>query len=282
MRVNTGSFWKVALKGFPYSSSSVRESMSNRLLIIGPSHYCEKSRWALERAGIVFSEEGHPPFLHILPVKRAGGIRTTPVLVTPNKVLNDSIDISRWISKQPNIKWNPLGDTEEETNRIVALETLFGGKLGKLSRLFTYYHLLPHKNLVMKCMETSTPKSEQQWFSLGYPLFSFLMKKSMKINKQSANRAYEKLKEIMQEYERMADGDYFVGSRLTIADIAFASLAGPLVLPDQYGSIVPTLDEIPPTLYDIVQEFRRMKAGKRVLRLYEQFRESNTQYGVLK
>ncbi len=102
------------------------------------------------------------------------------------------------------------------------------------------------------------------------------MKKGMNINKKSAERAYKKLKEIMEEYESMADGDYFVGSRLTIADIAFASLAGPLVLPDQYGSIVPSLDELPPALYDIVQEFRNMTSGKRVLRLYEQFRAPNT------
>lgn len=255
--------------------------MSNRLIIIGPSHYCEKSRWALEHAGISFTEEGHPPFLHVRPVKKAGGTRTTPVLVTPAEVLDDSIDISKWIAKQPNIKWNPYGDTKENANRIAELEALFGGKLGKLSRLFIYHHLLPHKKLVMKCMQTSTPKSEQQWFSWGYPIFSFLMKKGININKESADRAYKKLKELMEEYESMAEGEFFVGAQLTIADITFASLAGPLVLPEKYGSIVPNLDELPPKLYEIVQEFRSMNGGKRVLRLYQQFRSSKPESGAL-
>ena len=246
--------------------------MPNKLLIIGPSHYCEKSRWALQKAGIEYTEEGHPPFLHILPVKRAGGTRSTPLLITPQKVIHDSVAISQWISTQPNIKWNPFGDTQEETKRIQELEILFGGKLGKLSRLFIYYHLLPHKNLIMKCMQTSTSKSQLRWFSWGFPIFSLLMRKGMSINKNSAARAYKKLKELLEEYEMMADGEYFVGSRLSIADIAFASLAGPLVLPDQYGSIVPTIDELPQQLQDIVLEFRSMSGGKRVLRLYEQNR----------
>ena len=44
-----------------------------RLITIPPSHYCEKARWALDYAGISYREEGHPPLLHRLPVKLAGG-----------------------------------------------------------------------------------------------------------------------------------------------------------------------------------------------------------------
>ena len=39
--------------------------MSLRLITIGASHYCEKARWAVERAGLPFREEFHPPVFHL-------------------------------------------------------------------------------------------------------------------------------------------------------------------------------------------------------------------------
>ncbi len=53
-----------------------------RLITIPVSHFCEKARWALEHAGIPYVEEGHLPFFSIRAVRRAGGRRSVPVLVT--------------------------------------------------------------------------------------------------------------------------------------------------------------------------------------------------------
>ncbi|MGH2948001.1 MAG: glutathione S-transferase N-terminal domain-containing protein [Solirubrobacteraceae bacterium] len=36
------------------------------------SHYCEKARWALERAGLEFVEERHVQRVHRVPARRAG------------------------------------------------------------------------------------------------------------------------------------------------------------------------------------------------------------------
>ena len=52
-----------------------------RLITIAISHYCEKARWALERAGLPYAEEPHAPLLHLWPVWRAGGGDSVPVLV---------------------------------------------------------------------------------------------------------------------------------------------------------------------------------------------------------
>ena len=53
-------------------------------------HYCEKARWALERAGIPFTEERHVQGIHRIASKRAGGHGTTPVLVTPEGAIGES------------------------------------------------------------------------------------------------------------------------------------------------------------------------------------------------
>lgn len=35
------------------------------------SHYCEKARWALDRAGITYRERPHLQVIHWIPVARA-------------------------------------------------------------------------------------------------------------------------------------------------------------------------------------------------------------------
>ena len=45
-----------------------------RLVTIPISHYCEKARWALERAGIGYREEPHVQGIHQLAARRAGGL----------------------------------------------------------------------------------------------------------------------------------------------------------------------------------------------------------------
>src|SRR5690349_6707964 len=75
----------------------LRAVANARLVTISISHFCEKARWALDRAGIPYDEERHIQFAHILASKRAGGKGTTPVLVTTTGgVLTESADIVRW------------------------------------------------------------------------------------------------------------------------------------------------------------------------------------------
>jgi glutathione S-transferase len=68
-----------------------------RLITIPISHYCEKARWALERAGLPYREERHVQGIHRVAARRAGGGATVPVLVTPEGVLSDSADILAWV-----------------------------------------------------------------------------------------------------------------------------------------------------------------------------------------
>ena len=52
-----------------------------RLLTIPISHFCEKARWALERAGLAYREERHVQGVNRIVSKRAGGHGTLPVLI---------------------------------------------------------------------------------------------------------------------------------------------------------------------------------------------------------
>ncbi len=68
-----------------------------RLITIPISHYCEKARWALERAGLSYREERHVQGVHRIAPRHAGGGSTVPVLVTPESVIGESEAILEWV-----------------------------------------------------------------------------------------------------------------------------------------------------------------------------------------
>ena len=71
-----------------------------RLVTIPISHYCEKARWALERAGMPYREERHVQLVHRIAARRAGGGLTVPVLVTDRGVLRESSEILDWVDER--------------------------------------------------------------------------------------------------------------------------------------------------------------------------------------
>ena len=74
--------------------------MARRLITIPISHYCEKARWSLDRAGVAYEEDAHLQGFHVAASKLAGGSGTTPVLVTEDAgVLGESADVLAYASR---------------------------------------------------------------------------------------------------------------------------------------------------------------------------------------
>ena len=100
------------------------------------SHFCEKARWALDRAGLTYVEERHLQVIHVFAARRAGGGRTVPVFVTESgTVLADSTDILRWADAHvPNhLRLYPDGELGAQA---AALETRLDDQLGPDGRLW--------------------------------------------------------------------------------------------------------------------------------------------------
>ena len=70
-----------------------------RLVTIPISHYCEKARWALERAGIPYREERHVQGIHRIASKRAGGGHHVPCSSRP-RLLAESEEILAWVDER--------------------------------------------------------------------------------------------------------------------------------------------------------------------------------------
>jgi len=245
-----------------------------RLITIPPSHYCEKARWALEKSGIPYREEGHPPLLHRLATKFAKGGRTTPVLVTGDRVLADSTDILEFIHVEHAEGWRPYPLDSQLRVEAEELEELFDTRLGPHTRRLAYYHLLQDNRLFMKTALAGVGNVERLVFRASAPLIKKLMRVGMRIDDEGAERSLGYVRTVFDTVdELLSDGrSYLVGKTFCAADLTFAALAAPVLLPRDYGSPLPSLDEVAPELLAQIEEFRSSPAGAFALDVYRDHR----------
>lgn len=248
--------------------------MSDPVLVtITFSHYCEKVRWALDRAGMTYREEGHLPIFHALAVRRAGGWRSVPALVTDDGVINDSTNILGWIDKRaPQLLL--YGQNATERHEIEILEDLFDEQLGPHTRRWAYFHLLPMRDLLLEMTQDSAPKVEHSVLRMFFPVARQMMRRAMKITPEGAERSFGKIKEVFTEVDKkLADGRRFlVGDRLSAADITFASLAAVVLLPEQYAATLPKLEDLPEEARVHIRAWREHPAGEFALRMFREHR----------
>ncbi|MCA9594696.1 MAG: glutathione S-transferase [Myxococcales bacterium] len=247
-------------------------SQPYRLVTMGPSHFCEKARWALSRAGVPYQEERHVPLYHAPASYRAGGRRTVPVLVTDSGTIADSTGILELADRHSGGRIYGEGGNVRRLSR--ELEEKLDARFGPDTRRFVYFHILDDKQQVTQAFGHGAPLSERAAFSVTYPLIKRLMKRSMRITAEASKRSHTRMNDTFSEMgELLSDGRrYLTGDQLTAADITFAALAAPVLLPHGYGAPLPSIDEVPEQLAAEVRRYRETPAGKFAMRLFREER----------
>ena len=244
------------------------------LLTITLSHYCEKARWGLERAGIAYREERHAPGFHALAVRRAGGQRSTPALVTGDGVIGDSTEILLWADARAENGHELYPEDPGARAEVLALEERFDEDLGPHVRRAIYFDLLPSRRLTVPLMTHGVPRHERALLPFIYGPLRKMMRSSMRIDAAGAQRSRDRIMRVMDDVgKRLADGRrYLAGDRFGAADITFASLAAPAVCVSGYGVPLPPPEELPAGAAALVRSLRDTPAGAFCSRLYREER----------
>lgn len=242
-----------------------------RLITLGPSHYCEKARWALGRSRVPFEEEPQAPLLHMLAARKSGGGRSVPVLVTDSGTLGDSTDILELCDRHTS---GALYGSGEQRRQALELEDHFDTKLGPHTRRVIYFHILDDDALMKALFTPGITRAQQLAFSGALPAIRGMMRRGMKVDSEGARRSRERVRAVFSEVDaRMADGRRFLtGDQFTAADLTFAALAAPVLLPPEYGWPLPTEDQASGALRSEVRHFRDSAAGQLALRIYREER----------
>jgi glutathione S-transferase len=128
-----------------------------RLVTIPISHYCEKARWALERAGLAYREEPHVQGLHRIAARLAGGGRTVPVLVTPEGALGESVEILAWVDERTPPEQRLFPADPHERRAVERVCRRLDEVLGPRGRRLMYTHMLAERDLMLRFNNQGVP-----------------------------------------------------------------------------------------------------------------------------
>ena len=245
-----------------------------RLVTIPISHYCEKARWALERARMPYREERHVQGIHQFAARRAGGGSTVPVLVTPDGAIGDSQEILTWIDERTPAERRLFPEKPEARQEVERLCLRFDDELGPKGRRLMYVHMLAQRKLALRFNNRGVPAWEDRALRCGWPLFVGFLKRQLDI--QPGIKAEDEAavwRELDYAAELLADGrPHLCGERFGAADLTFAAMSASVVVPPGYGVPLPQPDLLPAQTALLVSRARDHPAGRYALSLFANHR----------
>ena len=248
---------------------------SERILVTIPiSHFCEKARWALDRAGVEYTEKRHVQLLHWFAAKRAAGGITAPALRAPEGRFSESAAIMAFADEQlPEADRLYPADPELRAE-VEALEERFGTILGPEGRRWLYEQLFKDVKRYAPWNLTGVPWWERRAFPFVVPAAKIVIRRYLDVSAQSAADAIVRVDE---EFDfvggLLADGRrHLAGDRFTAADLTFAALAAPCIVPPVYGTPLPQVADLHPEMATLVERWRAHPAGRFALRMYDEER----------
>ena len=244
------------------------------LITIPISHYCEKARWALDRAGVAYEERAHLQVLHWIPVTRAGGKKTAPVLVWGNRVFADSADIVEEASVKAPPDRSLFPEDATAAAEVRALQSDFDANLGPEGRRWMYNALHGRRDIAIAYGCTGVPAWQRRALPLAYPVVVRVIDRYLDVTPATAAQSEAAVRRTFDAVaERLRDGrPYLCGERFSAADLTFASLAAPMLMPPEYGVPLPQPEELPAAMAATVRELRAHPAGAHALRMFREER----------
>ncbi len=262
-------------------SQPLGQDRMNTLVTIPFSHFCEKARWALDlglRHGADFppyQEEGHLPLFSRRAAKKFGG-RQVPVLATERENLRDSTDILAWVDQRLPDGHKLYPSDPEHRAEVLAQEEEFDRRLGPDVRRVAYFNLMEDKAALTAFFEISqVPLMEKRVLRLA-PLRAglvALMRKGLGLTAEKSARSTTRIFATLDDVARRLDrAPYLSGESFGAADLTFAALAGPMLMPPEHPMGWPSLDTLPTSLTDLVARVADTTAGRHVRTCYSKHR----------
>jgi glutathione S-transferase len=240
------------------------------VIMFPPSLDCELCRFALGHYGIPYEEVRHTVLFSFFSTLVHGGSLHFPLLYGPGYPTLDYVRpmIDHFDAICPADR--KLLRTGSDHAAVEADWKQFNETLGGSTATYAYFHLLPHRAIMIRPLTEGTPWYEVASVRAAYPLFAGFLKLGLHLSPENAAKALTELRQVVESVEaRLADGRrYLVGDRFSLSDMSFANALSPLVLAPEYGGPLPTFEQMPPELQATVKEMQSRPGGQFALRIY--------------
>jgi glutathione S-transferase len=242
------------------------------MITFAPTLDSEQARMLLRYYGIPYCEHDHlVPFV-LLPVKLHGGDGNVPFVYGKGVKVASPQPIAQYYDQfVPEalklIPTDPAGAAQFQADWL-----LYNGTMSAGTAIFAYDHLLPEGRLMKPIFAAPTSWFERLIMPIFYPIMRMLITKKLNLTPERAQAAQEKILSSFAETDkRVADGrPYLNGERMTLADIALAAAAAPMLLPKGMGFELPTLEQMPPPMRTLMEQLRGTPTAAFVQRFYSE------------
>ncbi|MEP7144620.1 MAG: cytochrome P450 [Ferruginibacter sp.] len=237
----------------------------------------EIARWILDLNGMLYKDELHAPHLFTTRVHKLTGDkshRNSPVLINTDALIYTTNSVLHYYGQRNIHGKKLLPDDPLKQKEVLDLYNLFANELGDAVTKYVYAAFLPHPKIARRVFTKGVPFNEKLAYMIKYSAISGALSRELELAATSQEERLAFIKKIFEQVSNTLADDrkYIAGATLTLADIAFAAVAAPLVLPEEFGGVMAGMEQLPDELAKAVVELRKTRAGQFILDLYQEDR----------
>lgn len=244
------------------------------LLTFAPMIDSEMARLLLAHYGVQYREHDHLVSIASLIATLRSGKPTLPLLTGPGTSVATPRAMADWgDAKSPeSLRLVPIDPALAQT--VAQDWATYNGGMGAAVAIYAYYHLLPHRDVLLPMFVKPLPTVEALLLRIGYPLMRWLFTQKLKLTPEGAAKAADNMIVLFDQTDkRIADGrPYLCGDRLTLGDFALASTTAPLLMPPGNQTGMPPADTLPEPVRTRCLELRQHPTAAFVDRFYREQR----------
>ncbi len=235
--------------------------------------YDEIARWVLDFNDILYKDEPHAPILSAPIINKLTGeqgINNNPVLIKTDALIYSADSIAKYFDQRSLPEKRLIPSDAQKKKEVLDLYNLFTGDYEYATSRYVYSLMIPNKSFATSVITKRIPWNEKLACKLRYTSLSGTLQNELNLAESTPAERLAYIKTIFKQVDDLLSDRrrYLTGDRLTLADIAFASVSAPLIVPYEFGGVVPDINDTPDELRNAITELRTTIAGQFVLRLY--------------
>ena len=237
----------------------------------------EIARWVLDLNDTPYKNESHAPYISSIAIDKLTGNKSRgigPVLITTDSLIYTTNSLVQYFEQHalPSKKLLPTDPQKKE--EVLDLYNLFIGEYDENVKKYVYSELLKNPSMARNLFTKGVSFNEKLTYRVNYSTISGALLKELNLENNKPEERVAFIRKIFTQVNGLlADGrKYLTGSTLTMADIAFAAVSSPLILPEEFGGVVAQINDLPEELRKVVLELRETAAGQFVLGIYQEDR----------
>ncbi len=248
------------------------------------SGFSEIARWVLDKNQILYIEDAHAPRIYIKKVNKltgTNGVGNAPAHITTDSLVFTAESIIQYYDQRIPIEQRLIPKDPVKQGEVMKLYHSFVDDLNQYVWQYLYTELFRSRKDAIKLLKRNVPFLDRLKYTFFYGAYKRALVEQWDIKDKEPVEFLIEIKKILAKAEELlGDGrKYLTGDKMTAADIAFASIMAPLLIPDEFGGSIVKINEISEELRQEVYDLRATVAGQFVLGIYIEDRPINLELG---